>query len=147
MVIINVVYIFWAFSAWKLPLTFLFHTRARLWYMSEVFGIWYWWRAGKFSFFSFNSGLVTFELFIIYVHNMLSIIIWMYSCRFYYVFIFSSIFSWRISMKLWSCNFNSQLANALSIEGDYRGSLSALECGYACATEVYYPELQVRCQS
>ncbi|AES99271.1 hypothetical protein MTR_5g078560 [Medicago truncatula] len=25
-----------------------------------------------------------------------------------------------ISTKLWSCNFNSQLAKALSIEGDYR---------------------------
>ena len=44
---------------------------------------------------------------------------------------------------MWSCNFNSQLANALSIEGDYRGSISALEFGYACATEVRYPELQV----
>lgn len=49
----------------------------------------------------------------------------------------------EISTKLWSCNFNSQLANALSIEGDYRGSISALECGYACATEVRYPELQM----
>lgn len=49
-------------------------------------------------------------------------------------------------MKLWSCNFNSQLANALSIEGDYLGSISALECGYVCATEVRYPELQVTCQ-
>ncbi|KAE9606065.1 hypothetical protein Lal_00025227 [Lupinus albus] len=49
----------------------------------------------------------------------------------------------EISMKLWSCNFNSQLANALSIEGDYRGSLSALECGYVCATEICYPELQM----
>ncbi|OIW02622.1 hypothetical protein TanjilG_24073 [Lupinus angustifolius] len=46
-------------------------------------------------------------------------------------------------MKLWSCNFNSQLANALSIEGDYRGSLYALECGYVCATEICYPELQM----
>ncbi|KAL2665114.1 hypothetical protein AAZV13_02G201300 [Glycine max] len=46
-------------------------------------------------------------------------------------------------MKLWFCNFNSQLANALSIEGDYQGSISALECGYACATEVCFPELQL----
>ncbi|KAL2585174.1 hypothetical protein AAZV13_14G172200 [Glycine max] len=46
-------------------------------------------------------------------------------------------------MKLWSCNFNSQLANALSIEGDYQGSISALECGYVCATEVCFPELQM----
>ncbi|XP_027333799.1 sister chromatid cohesion protein SCC4 isoform X3 [Abrus precatorius] len=50
---------------------------------------------------------------------------------------------YEISMKLWACNFNSQLANALSIEGDYRGSISALECGYVCATEVRYPELQM----
>ncbi|KAK7300586.1 hypothetical protein RJT34_11433 [Clitoria ternatea] len=49
----------------------------------------------------------------------------------------------EISMKLWSCNFNSQLANALSIEGDYKGSISALECGYVCATEIQYPELQM----
>ncbi|KAH1214532.1 Sister chromatid cohesion protein SCC4 [Glycine max] len=50
---------------------------------------------------------------------------------------------YEISMKLWSCNFNSQLANALSIEGDYQGSISALECGYVCATEVCFPELQL----
>ncbi|XP_061347505.1 sister chromatid cohesion protein SCC4 isoform X1 [Gastrolobium bilobum] len=49
----------------------------------------------------------------------------------------------EISMKLWSCNFNSQLANALLNEGDHRGSISALECGYVCATEVSYPELQM----
>ncbi|KAI9070767.1 hypothetical protein K1719_047272 [Acacia pycnantha] len=46
-------------------------------------------------------------------------------------------------MKLWSCNFNSQLANALKIEGDYLGSISALECGFACAREIGYPELQM----
>lgn len=45
--------------------------------------------------------------------------------------------------KLWSCNFNSQLANALIIEGDYQGAVSALEHGYICATEMYYPELQM----
>ncbi|KAG2391400.1 Sister chromatid cohesion protein [Vigna angularis] len=50
---------------------------------------------------------------------------------------------YEISMKLWSCNFNSQLANALSIEGDYQGSISALECGYVSATEVCLPELQM----
>ncbi|XP_045829878.1 sister chromatid cohesion protein SCC4-like [Trifolium pratense] len=49
----------------------------------------------------------------------------------------------EISTKLWSCNFNSQLANALTVEGDYRGAFSALECGYICATEVRYPELQM----
>ncbi|KAL4587868.1 hypothetical protein LXL04_000743 [Taraxacum kok-saghyz] len=47
------------------------------------------------------------------------------------------------SGKLWACNFNSQLANALIIEGDYQGSVSALEQAYACATEMYYPELQM----
>ncbi|KAM7521957.1 hypothetical protein LguiA_011859 [Lonicera macranthoides] len=45
--------------------------------------------------------------------------------------------------RLWSCNFNSQLANALIIEGDYHGSISALEHGYVCATEMLYPELQM----
>ncbi|RHN51525.1 putative chromatid cohesion factor MAU2 [Medicago truncatula] len=52
-----------------------------------------------------------------------------------YVYVFS--------MKLWSCNFNSQLANALSTEGDYRGSVSAIERGYVCASKVPYPEMQV----
>ena len=46
-------------------------------------------------------------------------------------------------MKLWSCNFNAQLANALIIEGDYQSSIAALECGYVCATQISYPELQV----
>ncbi|PQQ05975.1 uncharacterized protein Pyn_15748 [Prunus yedoensis var. nudiflora] len=49
----------------------------------------------------------------------------------------------EITVKLWSCNFNSQLANALIIEGDYRSSISALEAGFACATEICYPELQM----
>lgn len=53
------------------------------------------------------------------------------------------LFVGRFSGKLWSCNFNSQLANALIIEGDYQGSVSALEQGYASASEMYYPELQV----
>lgn len=44
---------------------------------------------------------------------------------------------------LWSCNFNSQLANALIIEGNYQSSISALQCGYICATQIGYPELQV----
>ncbi|XP_043698973.1 sister chromatid cohesion protein SCC4 isoform X2 [Telopea speciosissima] len=48
-----------------------------------------------------------------------------------------------LAVKLWSCNFNSQLANALIIEGDYRNSISALERGYECATEIRYPELQM----
>ncbi|XP_040993384.1 sister chromatid cohesion protein SCC4 [Juglans microcarpa x Juglans regia] len=49
----------------------------------------------------------------------------------------------QISVKLWSCNFNAQLANALTIEGDYQSSISALECGYVCATQISYPELQM----
>ncbi|XP_009379056.2 sister chromatid cohesion protein SCC4 isoform X1 [Pyrus x bretschneideri] len=49
----------------------------------------------------------------------------------------------EITVKLWSCNFNSQLANALIIEGDYRSSISALEAGFVCAAEIYYPELQM----
>ncbi|CAK9134891.1 unnamed protein product [Ilex paraguariensis] len=48
-------------------------------------------------------------------------------------------FAW----SLWSCNFSSQLANALIVEGDYRGSISALEHGYICATEMCYAELQM----
>lgn len=49
----------------------------------------------------------------------------------------------RLSVKLWSCNFNSQLANALIIEGDYQSSIAALESGYICAAQISYPELQV----
>ncbi|WOG95115.1 hypothetical protein DCAR_0314417 [Daucus carota subsp. sativus] len=45
--------------------------------------------------------------------------------------------------KLWSCNFNSQLANALIIQGDYQASLSALEHAYVSASEMHYPELQM----
>ncbi|GMY10398.1 sister chromatid cohesion protein SCC4 [Fagus crenata] len=48
-----------------------------------------------------------------------------------------------LSVKLWICNFNSQLANALIIEGDYPNSISALECGYICAAQISYPELQM----
>ncbi|KAK1403686.1 hypothetical protein POM88_003291 [Heracleum sosnowskyi] len=45
--------------------------------------------------------------------------------------------------KLWSCNFNSHLANALIIQGDYQASLSSLEQAYMSATELHYPKLQV----
>lgn len=45
--------------------------------------------------------------------------------------------------RLWFCNFNSQIANALIIEGDYHGSVNALEHGYICAAEMCYPELQM----
>lgn len=45
--------------------------------------------------------------------------------------------------RLWSCNFISQLANALIIEGDYQGSISTLQQGLNCALEMCYPELQM----
>ncbi|KAG9158384.1 hypothetical protein Leryth_013131 [Lithospermum erythrorhizon] len=45
--------------------------------------------------------------------------------------------------RLWECNFNSQLANTLIVEGDNQGSISCLEHGYMRATEMCYPELQV----
>ncbi|KAG4206668.1 hypothetical protein ERO13_A03G022700v2 [Gossypium hirsutum] len=48
-----------------------------------------------------------------------------------------------VSAKLWCCNFNSQLANALIIEGDYQNSISTLESGYVSATQICYPELQM----
>ncbi|KAG7037052.1 hypothetical protein SDJN02_00673, partial [Cucurbita argyrosperma subsp. argyrosperma] len=48
----------------------------------------------------------------------------------------------ELSVKLWSCNFNSQLANALIIEGDYQNSIAALESGYIFSVEICYPELQ-----
>lgn len=47
------------------------------------------------------------------------------------------------AMKLWTCNFNSQLANALVIEGDFQGSISALRRGYICATEFCSTEFQM----
>ncbi|XP_047253024.1 sister chromatid cohesion protein SCC4 isoform X6 [Capsicum annuum] len=47
------------------------------------------------------------------------------------------------SGRLWYCNFNSQLANALTIEGDHHGSISALDNGLTCATQMCYPELQM----
>ncbi|RAL42289.1 hypothetical protein DM860_012072 [Cuscuta australis] len=47
------------------------------------------------------------------------------------------------SARLWFCNFNSQLANALIIEQDFNGSISALERGLCSAAEMCYPELQM----
>ncbi|KDP45667.1 hypothetical protein JCGZ_17274 [Jatropha curcas] len=49
----------------------------------------------------------------------------------------------EVSVSLWTCNFNSQMANALIIEGDYHSAISSLESGYACATQIRYPELQM----
>ncbi|KAK2644662.1 hypothetical protein Ddye_019857 [Dipteronia dyeriana] len=51
--------------------------------------------------------------------------------------------SQEVAVKLWSCNFNSQLANVLIIEGDYLSSISALQAGYVSATEISYPDLQM----
>ncbi|KAL4190091.1 hypothetical protein AMTRI_Chr08g210330 [Amborella trichopoda] len=48
-----------------------------------------------------------------------------------------------LSGQLWFCNFNIQLANALIIEGDYRGALCALERGQQCAVATGYIELQL----
>lgn len=45
--------------------------------------------------------------------------------------------------KLWSCNFSSQLANALIIDGDYQNAISALEHGYNCAAQIFNPGLQM----
>ncbi|XP_044484286.1 sister chromatid cohesion protein SCC4 isoform X1 [Mangifera indica] len=49
----------------------------------------------------------------------------------------------ELAVKLWCCNFNSQLANALIIEGDFQTSMSALQSGFVCATEISYPDLQM----
>ncbi|XP_065881072.1 sister chromatid cohesion protein SCC4 [Euphorbia lathyris] len=49
----------------------------------------------------------------------------------------------EVSVSLWSCNFNSQLANALIIEGDYHSAVSSLEDGYTIAKQINYPELQM----
>ncbi|KAH8479914.1 hypothetical protein H0E87_030212 [Populus deltoides] len=49
----------------------------------------------------------------------------------------------EVSVRLWACNFNSQLANALIIEGDYHSAFSALESGFDSASQLCYPELQM----
>lgn len=46
-------------------------------------------------------------------------------------------------VELWECNFCSQLANALAVEGDYIGSVGVLERGFLCALEIDYIELQM----
>ncbi|KAL3719873.1 hypothetical protein ACJRO7_004800 [Eucalyptus globulus] len=48
-----------------------------------------------------------------------------------------------IAVKLWSCNFYAQLANALIIEGDFRNSVSSLDSGFRFAAELGYPELEM----
>jgi hypothetical protein len=61
-------------------------------------------------------------------------------CR---LFIYFNFYLFRVSVRLWACNFNSQLANALIIEGDYHSAFSALESGFDSASQLCYPELQV----
>ncbi|KAI9199061.1 hypothetical protein LWI28_026692 [Acer negundo] len=56
---------------------------------------------------------------------------------------FTASASQMVAVKLWSCNFNYQLANVLIIEGDYPSSISALQAGYVSATEISYPDLQM----
>ncbi|CAA7058050.1 unnamed protein product [Microthlaspi erraticum] len=48
-----------------------------------------------------------------------------------------------LSAYLWSCNFNSQLANTFVIQADFPSSLSALEAGFLSASQICYPELQM----
>ncbi|CAH2070386.1 unnamed protein product [Thlaspi arvense] len=48
-----------------------------------------------------------------------------------------------VSAYLWSCNFNSQLANTFVIQADFPSSLSALESGFLSASQICYPELQM----
>ncbi|RVW56486.1 Sister chromatid cohesion protein SCC4 [Vitis vinifera] len=47
------------------------------------------------------------------------------------------------SPSIFACSFCLILANALIIEGDYQNSISALERGFNCATEICYIELQM----
>ncbi|XP_056850601.1 sister chromatid cohesion protein SCC4 isoform X1 [Raphanus sativus] len=47
-----------------------------------------------------------------------------------------------LSAYLWSCNFNSQLANTFIIQADFPSSLSALESGFLSASHICFPELQ-----
>ncbi|GAB2233920.1 hypothetical protein Droror1_Dr00003150 [Drosera rotundifolia] len=48
-----------------------------------------------------------------------------------------------LNAKLWYCNFSSQLANALVIEGEYESAITALQHGFDTATEISYAELQM----
>lgn len=44
---------------------------------------------------------------------------------------------------LWACNFNLQLANALTTEGDFPSSIRALESGLSSATKTGRPDLEM----
>ncbi|XP_010443042.1 PREDICTED: MAU2 chromatid cohesion factor homolog [Camelina sativa] len=48
-----------------------------------------------------------------------------------------------VSACLWSCNFNSQLANTFINESDFSSSLSALESGFFSASQICFTELQM----
>lgn len=48
-----------------------------------------------------------------------------------------------LSAFLWSCNFNSQLANTFIIQADFPSSLSALHSGFLSASHISFPELQM----
>ncbi|KAL6998740.1 hypothetical protein U1Q18_045076 [Sarracenia purpurea var. burkii] len=48
----------------------------------------------------------------------------------------------RVAGQLMNFVSSLELASALTIEGDFQGSISALESGYNCASEIFYPELQ-----
>ncbi|CAH8385974.1 unnamed protein product [Eruca vesicaria subsp. sativa] len=48
-----------------------------------------------------------------------------------------------LSAYLWSCNFNSQLANTFIIQADFPSSLSALHSGFLSASHISFPELQM----
>eukprot|EP00252_Welwitschia_mirabilis_P009254 TRINITY_DN2169_c0_g1_i1.p1 TRINITY_DN2169_c0_g1~~TRINITY_DN2169_c0_g1_i1.p1 ORF type:complete len:666 (-),score=133.06 TRINITY_DN2169_c0_g1_i1:361-2358(-) len=45
--------------------------------------------------------------------------------------------------KLWSCNFNLQLANALTTEGDFQSAITVLESGKQHARDLNYPQLEM----
>ncbi|KAH7285526.1 hypothetical protein KP509_33G031900 [Ceratopteris richardii] len=47
------------------------------------------------------------------------------------------------SSMLWACNFNLQLANALTTEGDFRGAIKVLECGVSLASKVGRSDLEM----
>ncbi|MCO5550423.1 hypothetical protein L7F22_003909 [Adiantum nelumboides] len=47
------------------------------------------------------------------------------------------------SAMLWACNFNLQLANALTTEGDFRSAIRALESGSSLATKTGRRDLEM----
>lgn len=44
---------------------------------------------------------------------------------------------------MWACNFNLQLSNALTTEGDHETAIQVLESGLQISEEAYCPDLQV----